>query len=318
VRWRRWGARLALLLGLGLVFFVFGWAPFWLGGMATLGHFRFPDTENAGLTPDSFHLAYEAVSFRAADGVEIKGWWVPAPEAKGSVVLVHGVNRSRIEMVKKTPFLHQHGWNSLLLDLRGHGESGAAATTFGVREKEDVRAAVRFSRSRADVPVVLWGVSLGGATVVLTAADDPNVAGVVCDSSYRSLRDTVHHHLDLLRSYWWWLGIVPTWPAADEVVFWMGQRGGFDPDAVDIRAAAARLVGRPALFVANSGDRRMPSEIAFELKAAAGDDARVLVIPSESHGGAYRDGRPQYESAVAQVLEEALHPRGAQQLASRH
>jgi len=318
VRWRRWGARLALLLGLGLVFFVFGWAPFWLGGMATLGHFRFPDTENAGLTPDSFHLAYEAVSFRAADGVEIKGWWVPAPEAKGSVVLVHGVNRSRIEMVKKTPFLHQHGWNSLLLDLRGHGESGAAATTFGVREKEDVRAAVRFSRSRADVPVVLWGVSLGGATVVLTAADDPNVAGVVCDSSYRSLRDTVHHHLDLLRSYWWWLGIVPSWPAADEVVFWMGQRGGFDPDAVDIRAAAARLVGRPALFVANSGDRRMPSEIAFELKAAAGDDARVLVIPSESHGGAYRDGRPQYESAVAQVLEEALHPRGAQQLASRH
>jgi len=220
--------------------------------------------------------------------------------------------------VKNTRFLHQHGWNALLLDLRAHGASAGTATTFGVREKEDVRAAVGYARSRADLPVVLWGVSLGGATVVLAAADDSSVAGVVCDSTYRSLSDTVRHHLDLLRSYWWWLAIVPTWPVADEVLFWMGRRGGFDPDAVDIRGASAHLAGRPALFVANSGDKRMPSEIAFELRAAAGDKARVLVIPSDSHGGAYRDGRPQYESAVAQILEEALHPRGSQKLASRH
>ena len=38
-----------------------------------------------------------------------------------------------------------------------------------------------------------------------------------------------------------------------EVLYWIGHRGGFDVDAVDIRAAAARLHGRPALFVCNSG-----------------------------------------------------------------
>jgi hypothetical protein len=32
--------------------------------------------------------------------VALQGWFVPAPGAKGSVVLVHGLNRSRIEMVK--------------------------------------------------------------------------------------------------------------------------------------------------------------------------------------------------------------------------
>ena len=93
--------------------------------------------------------------------------------------------------------------------------------------------------------------------------------------------------------------VVPSWPVGDEVVYWIGRRGGFDPDAVDVRAAAARLAGRPALFVCNSGDRRMPSEIAFDLKAAAGDHASVLVVPGNSHGGAYRDGTAAYERAVA-------------------
>jgi pimeloyl-ACP methyl ester carboxylesterase len=160
-------------------------------------------------------------------------------------------------------------------------------------------------------------VSLGGASVVLAAADDPSVAGVICDSSYRSLRDTVHHHLALFRGFRWWLRIVPSWPVADEILFWMGRRGGFDPDAVDVRGAAARLQGRPVLFVANSEDRRMPKEIAFELQAAAGDGAQVLIVPGKSHGGAWRDGTAAYEAAVAAVLDAAAAGAPATRLAAR-
>jgi hypothetical protein len=74
---------------------------------------------------------------------------------------------------------------------------------------------------------------------------------------------------------------------------------------VDIQAAAGRLKPRPALFVCNAGDKRMPKEIAFELKAAAGDHAKLLVVPSDSHGGAWRDGTAAYQTAVAEVLEAA-------------
>jgi pimeloyl-ACP methyl ester carboxylesterase len=300
----------------GLVLFVFGWAPYWLGSRATYGRFHFPDKENAGLTPASFDLGFEELRFNSADGVPLSGWWVPVDHAKGSAVLIHGVNRSRIEMVKKLPFLHSHGWNALLFDLRNHGESGGSATTFGALEKGDAEAAVAVVRERSDVPVILWGVSLGAATAMLAAAEDPIVAGVVCDSSYRSLSDTVRHHLQLFRSFRWWLRIVPSWPVADEVLFWMGRKGGYDTDAVDIEAAARHLAGRPVLFVANTGDRRMPKEIAFDLEAAVGDTARVLVVPSESHGGAYRDGTPQYERAVAELLQAVAAPATLSQVTS--
>jgi pimeloyl-ACP methyl ester carboxylesterase len=293
-----------LLLAAALVLFVFGWVPYFLGGVATTRRNVYNDRENAGLTPASFGLAFEDVAFQARDGVPLKGWWVPAAEPKGTVVLVHGLNRSRIEMVKKVPFLHAHGWNALLFDLRHHGQSGGAVSSFGYFEKADAHAAVDLARSRSPGPVVLWGVSLGAATAVLAAAEDPGVAGVVCDSSYRSLTDTVAHHVTLARTWRWWMRIVPSWPVGAEVLYWIGRKGGFDPEAVDVKGAAAHLAGRPCLFVCNSGDKRMPSEIAFELKAAAGDRARVLVVPGNSHGSAYRDATAAYESAVAQVLDE--------------
>ena len=323
MRKRVWMKRAALAVALGFVLFVFGWVPWFLAGIATTRRFHFPDKENAGLTPASLQLASEDVEFRSSDGVALEGWWVGAPGAKGTVVMVHGLNRSRIEMVRRAPFVHRAGWNAFLFDLRHHGASGGQATTFGMKEKDDVRAAVRLARERSPGPVVVWGVSLGGASVVFAAAEDADVAGVICDSSFRSVDDTVRHHLQLFRGFRWWLRIVPSWPVAELAVYWMGRRGGFDPAAADVHAAAARLKGRPALFVANSDDRRMPKEIAFDLQAAAGPGAELLIVPGKSHGGAWRDGTAAYEAAAAAVLAAAARgPAGGgapagEQLAAR-
>src|SRR5262245_47856908 len=119
-----WGRRALMALVSIWAVFILGWAPWWIAGFTTTRRFQFPDRENAGLTPKSFELAFDDVAFQSSDGVALKGWWIPAQNAKGSVVLVHGLNRSRIEMVKKAPFLAREGWNALLFDLRHHGESG--------------------------------------------------------------------------------------------------------------------------------------------------------------------------------------------------
>ncbi len=300
-----WLKRVAIALVAVFLAFILGFVPYWLAGIATTRRFQFPDKENANLTPASFELPFEDVSFSAPDGTRLEGWWVPAANARGSVVMVHGLNRSRIEMVKRVPFVHQSGWNALLLDLRHHGASGGAATTFGVKEKDDVLAAAHLARERSAGPVVLWGVSLGGASAVLAAAQDREVKGVICDSSFRSLDDTVRHHLRLFRGFRWWLRLVPSWPVTDLSIYWMGRRGGFDPAQSDVEAAAAQLRGRPALFVANSDDRRMPKEIAFDLQKAAGEQASVLIVPGTSHGGAWRDGTAAYEAAARAVLQAA-------------
>jgi len=303
---RRWIKRVLLGLAGTVALLVFGVLPYFLASQVTSRRFNFRDRENAGLTPSSFQLAFEEVAFQSDNGIPLKGWWVPADEPRGTVVLVHGLNRSRIEMIRKVPFLHSLGWNALLFDQRGHGESGGTVRSLGYHEKDDVHAAVGFARQHSAVPVAVWGVSLGAAAGTLAAAEDPKVAAVVSDSSFRSLRDTARHHLGLFRGFRWYLRVVPAWPLSEEVVFWIGRKASFDPDALDVRAAAAHLAGRPVLFVCNTGDKRMPPEIAFELKEAAGARARVLVVPGTTHGGAWREGTPAYEHAVQELLDEAV------------
>lgn len=283
--------------------FVFGFVPYFLAGAFTIRTFQMKDAENQGLTPASFQLPFEDVKFNSKDGVPLSGWWVPAADAKGTVVLVHGLNRSRIEMVKKAPFLHRLGWNVLLFDLRRHGESGGTVRSLGFNERLDVIAAADAARTRSNAPIVAWGISFGGAAATLAAAEDPRIVGLVCDSSFRSLRDTARHHLALFRSFRWWLRVVPSWPTSDIAVFWMGRRAGFDPDELDIVKAATKLTDRPTLFVASSGDERMPSDIAQDLASAAGPRAKTLLVTSTGHGHAYRDGTAAYEAAVTALLE---------------
>lgn len=294
----------------GAAFFMFGFVPYMLGGMATERRFTLPDKENAGLTPKSFDIAFEDVTLKTVDGVSISGWWAPSKVNRGTVVLVHGLNRTRIEMVKRVEPLHAWGFNCLLIDLRHHGASGGNRTTFGFLEKLDVRAAVDEALRRApDAPIALWGVSLGGATVALATADDARVKAVIVDSAYDSLPSTIRHHLRLFRGFRSYLKLIPQWPLSDLVLFWIGQRGEFNPNDVDIEAAAAKFGDRPSLFVANTGDRRIPHEIAERMSKKAGSHSSFLLVTSESHGGAWRDGRAVYEPAVKKVLDAAIPPQ---------
>ncbi|MBK5256767.1 MAG: alpha/beta fold hydrolase, partial [Vicinamibacteria bacterium] len=244
----------------------------------------------------------------SSDGIKVSGWWIPAENPRGTVVLVHGLNRTRIEMAKKVEPLHAWGFNCILIDLRHHGLSGSHPTTFGLTERLDVRAAADFALSRSPGPIVLWGVSLGGASATLEAADDPRVAGLITDSSYDSLPNSVRHHIRLFRHFTWYFTLIPQWPTSDIVLFWIKQRGGFDPAEVDVLAAAAQLKGRPSLFVANRGDRRIPFEIAEEMTRLAGPRSHMLLTESKSHGGAWRDAREPYEAAVKALLDEVAPP----------
>ena len=304
-RWPRRLARVALTLAVLFIVLFVGVGPWWIVNRLTRGRYVYPDPD-LGLTPSALQLGFEEAAFTSSDGVPLKGWWVAAPQAKGTVVLVHGLNRSRVEMLRKLPFLHGRGWNALLFDLRRHGESGGELRTLGWHERLDVKAALAEARRRSPAPLVVWGVSLGAASAMFAAADDPEVAGVVSDSSYRSLEDTLRHHVAYVRQLRFWLKPLPSGLLAAEALFWLGRTGGFDTGEADVVRAAARLAGRPALFVANAGDWRMPTDIAFDLKAAAGKGARVLVVPGRKHGHAYRDGTAAYESAVGELLEDVL------------
>ncbi|HEU4997169.1 MAG TPA: alpha/beta fold hydrolase [Gemmatimonadaceae bacterium] len=136
-------------------------------------------------TPASVGLAFENVAFKATDGVDIRGWFIPGAGAKTggrgpAVVFVHGWLWNRLGNVSgKVPFvdrdvdflpatraLHDAGYHVLLMDVSNHGESGSRLPiTYGPWETRDYIGAINYLRSRPDVDsnrIGALGCSMGG------------------------------------------------------------------------------------------------------------------------------------------------------------
>lgn len=92
--------------------------------------------------PDRWGLtATEELTIRSRDGLAIHAWLFRAPRASPTVIGCHGHGGNKHTMLPVAQFL-QPEFNVLLLDSRGHGESGGRRTTVGYEERLDVQAAV--------------------------------------------------------------------------------------------------------------------------------------------------------------------------------
>jgi dienelactone hydrolase len=127
--------------------------------------------------------ASQRVTFRTDDGVTLVGtWYEPATRPGPAVILVHMLSRTRREWDAIGQRLASEGIGALALDLRGHGESGAAPAADPERTDYsamvlDLRAARRYLTQRSDVQqsrVGIAGASIGANLAALEASSDPH------------------------------------------------------------------------------------------------------------------------------------------------
>lgn len=298
---------LLILAGLVAIFFLVV-VPWFLTGIVTTSRFHFRDP-NDGKTPRSYGLDFRWIEFSSSDGILLKGWYIPAAgDSRGTIVYCHGHNRTRVEMLPEAVFAHSLGYNGLLFDLRHQGQSAGEVSTVGYNERRDVVGAVDYAlnEEKAARPIILWGVSMGAAAALMAAADSSHVAAVISDSSFLSFISMIKHHAKLFLP-------VPSFPIADEVIYWSAWRGHFSPSDFDLEKAVERIGNRPILFVAVEGDRRMPPCIARRLYSVAQSPLKELVVlPGKRHGEGFKSANQQYEEAVTQFLTR-LSPKAAKE-----
>jgi predicted MFS family arabinose efflux permease/pimeloyl-ACP methyl ester carboxylesterase len=279
-----------LILGLGL--------PYLVSVAVTKARTR-PDERRRTDTPAALGAQYENVAFESA-GIPLTGWYLPARTHPVTIVITHGLFRSRYETLERGVALWKLGYGVLLYDVRRHGRSRGEFSTVGYTERRDVRAAVEFVRQRAPYDrIVLLGVSMGAAASLLAAAETPEVAAVISDSSFRSFQDAVANDVR-------YLGL-PRWPLAPVLTYTTAWRMGFAPGDFDVERAVRRLTV-PVLFIGGRQDRRMPVETTLEplYQAARHPAKRRLVIEEAAHGEAYPVAPQRYIEAIDGFIQEAL------------
>jgi pimeloyl-ACP methyl ester carboxylesterase len=287
--------------------------PYGLSYLIVNAKFHFPDLDD-GKTPRTMGLSYQEVQFTSDPGIQIRGWFVPAlspakwqtshnvKTGKGTVVLVHGLNRTRVEMLSPAVFLAQSGYNCLLFDLRHHGQSGGTISSLGYYESRDVIAALKYLevQEHTKEPLAIWGVSMGAAASFLAFSQRPEVTALIADSPFLSFEDTIVHHAKLFLK-------LPAFPVVDLILLFTSRRLGFRPEDYDLRHTVRSIGPRPILFVVGTADKRMPPDIARTLYGiSTSPQKELLIVEGAKHGGAYRTGTAQYQKVVLEFLEKNL------------
>jgi uncharacterized protein len=256
--------------------------------------FTGPMRRPLGAAPEKYLAKWENVRFRARDGVELAGWFVPRGGARQAVVLLHGHGSTRTQMLARAKFLHDRGYAALLYDARGHGESGGALVTFGWHESRDLLGAIDWLRARGFNEFGCIGSSLGGATIAMAGADLRDVRWAVIESVFPSLDNAVD------RRFRQTLGL-PGWLAGCLMVRFAEWRIGRNATEISPRDAIAKLPC-PLLVMAGENDRHTFPSDAREVFDHARDPKSFWLVPGAAHVDLYGFARERYESRLTQFL----------------
>jgi uncharacterized protein len=125
----------ALGLTVRLTVLVLGFFPFLLSTLTI-----HPQRVATKGTPSDWRLLYEEVVIEAR-GISLRGWHCPNPESQSAVFVAHGLNANRENFMEPVRLLHDLGHSVLIIDFPAHGDSPGRATTLGLQEAADVKAA---------------------------------------------------------------------------------------------------------------------------------------------------------------------------------
>lgn len=270
--------------------------------------FTVPSPDALNTTPWAMPAPEEVILSSRDPGIAIAGWWLPSSTADApAVIVVHGFTACRRDHDVLLPagMLHRNGFSILLIDLRDHGDSTIEDGRFagGTDEYRDVLGAWDWLQAEQRVPagkIGLVGISLGAATVLLAAGQEPGVAAVWEDSSYADLDSAIQ--AELARDGY------PGFLAAGGV---LAARiiSGDDLVSYSPLDAVRRLEGRPLFITHGDADTRLSVQYARDLHAAVrgtGGSVGIWLVPGAGHTAAIVTHAPEYERRLVDFFKQSL------------
>jgi hypothetical protein len=216
------------------------------------------------LTPAELAPDCRALTIPGPDGVTLGAWYVDRGEPTPLVILFHGYAVEKTKLLPEARALLELGTSVMLIDFRGSGASSEAYCTIGMREAEDVAAAVQYARNRTTHRgLVLFGQSMGAAaTLRAIAIHNVRPDAVIIEGVFDRMLHTIANRFHLMG--------LPAFPCAHLLVFWGGRQQGFDGFTHN-PSDYARSLSCPALFMHGDSDTSAtPAEARRVFENAAG------------------------------------------------
>jgi len=141
--------------------------------------------------------------WRDLDGSQSVGWFLSRGKPAPTIIVSHGYGENRSEFLTLAFELWKAGYNVLLYDLRGHGESTVDWSGLGMFEKDDLVSAINYlqnikgadGKPASDGRIGLYGVEMGAYSSILASSQNTQVKALALDSVYPDIASYVKYRL---------------------------------------------------------------------------------------------------------------------------
>ncbi len=292
--WLRLIAFVAALFGIAAFFLLVHFIQLQLDAFVTPKR-----NANVGV-PAELGRPYKDIILTTADDLKIAGWYIAGTRPYG-VVLIHGIDGNRGDVLPVAGVLAEAGYHLVMIDLRAHGQSEGNVGTYGYREALDVQAAIDYLDAVPEIERIgAVGTSYGGAAVVRAAAIDPRLRAVVVESSFSSLPDAVEDAFDDM-------SIFPKWPFAPLLVTLAERRVGLEISQVDsARDLASLQPSQTVMIIHGTNDHLFPLRHAQKMYAAAHEPKELWVIEGFGHGNPVVGREAEFTARVVSFFERSF------------
>lgn len=220
-------------------------------------------------TPAKGNIDYEDIYITTPDQVRLHGWLLkPSGAVKGRVLFLHGNAENISTHISSIYWLPSHGYEVLMIDYRGYGQSGGEACLPGIIT--DIEESYRWldDRNQDELPLFIIGQSLGASLAAYSVGvnQDWDISGLVLDSPFSGYRDIAR---DKASELWltWTLQYPLSWLISDT----------FSPNQT-IQGVSPR----PLLMFYSEKDKIVPPHLSANLFEQALSPKR-RIITSERH-----------------------------------
>jgi uncharacterized protein len=230
-------------------------------------------------------------------------------------VFHHGIGWGWLGMIRYMEIFRAEGWAVVAYDSRGHGPSGGGVgadgrrlrPSYGYFEKEDLRAVADWALARFPHGggFVVFGESMGAATVLQYAPLDGRLDAVIADCPYSSALGELKYRLRAVA--------VP--PGLRELVAAVADAlcrrlEGFSLRDADPSSAILETEV-PILLVHGGEDRYVPASMSVSMagsrrRALPGAITELYIAPGARHAQSIRVDKEKYVAVLAAFLKKAL------------
>jgi len=216
------------------------------------------------------------------------------------VIICHGYDSEAQNMACYGEKFYEIGYNVLIPDQRGYGLSEGNKTTMGVKEQYDILKWIdKLNSDYNPAEIVLFGVSMGAATVMLTTGNKlpSNVTAIIEDCGYTSVYDEFRYNLKRM----FHLSGFPFLNIIDGITRFL------DGWSIIRNGSCINAVKRsqiPILFIHGSNDDFVPFYMHEKLFNAAKCKKQKLVVYGAAHAESAFKEPELYWNTISEYLKK--------------